>query len=149
MKEVGLTKQERNFVTIMRFFSLVYGSLAILFVFVPDWILTYLTNIGIVFFQWRTRIPEFHHDHFWFIPTIAFLLTLSYAAYLSSRDLLRNMSFARVVVAGQGMTTMGFLIAAIIIEPLFVYLASAIVGGLFFLAAWYALFTARQSRPPA
>lgn len=147
MKEAGLTRQERQFAALMRFMTVFFLFTATIAASFPQGILTYVTRIGIGLFGWRTRFPIFAEDPFWIILAVASLLTLSSFCWIVSRDVLRNLSFARVIIVSKLFTTIGFIVAFFLGERLFVYLAAAVVDGLIFAIVGLTYRVTVTSRP--
>ena len=110
MKEAGLTKQERNFLALLRAWMILFLFAMGIFIIAPDWMLDYLTAIGRGIFDWREPAITLGNERFWLVLAIALLACLSYLCFVAQRDFLRNMEYAKAIIVSKFVSTAGFVI---------------------------------------
>lgn len=146
VKEAGLTKQERGFLTLLRIWMVLFFLTTILFIIAPDWTLNYLTDIGRGIFGWSEPPIALGAERFWFVLAIALLATLTYICFEAQRDFLRNIDYARPIIIAKFISTLGFLICLMFFGHRFFYLVGALIDGLIFIITWYYYNAAAKSR---
>lgn len=146
MKEAGLTKQERGFLTLIRIWMILFFLATILFIIGPDWTLNYLVAIGRGVFGWHEAPITLGAERFWCVLAIALLAALTYLCFEAQRDFLRNIEYARSIIIAKFVSTVGFVICLLFYEHRFFYLVGAIIDGLIFILTWYYYNAAIKSR---
>ncbi len=146
MKEAGLTKQERSFLALMRILMILFFLATLLFIFLPDWTLNYLTAIGRGIFGWQEPVIALGAERFWCVLAIALLACLTFIAFEAQRDFLRNIDYARPIIVAKLVSTVGFVVCLLWYEYRFFYLVGAIVDGIIFATTWYYYNAAIKSR---
>jgi hypothetical protein len=146
MKEAGLTKQERNFLALLRAWMILFLFAMGIFIIAPDWMLGYLTAIGRGIFGWREPPITLGSERFWLVLAIALLACLSYLCFVAQRDFLRNMEYAKAIIVSKFVSTVGFIICLVTVESRFFYLVGAIIDGFLFITTWYYYNAAAKSR---
>jgi hypothetical protein len=146
MKEAGLTKQERNFLALLRAWMILFLFAMGIFIIAPDWMLDYLTAIGRGIFDWREPTITLGNERFWLVLAIALLACLSYLCFVAQRDFLRNMEYAKAIIVSKFVSTAGFVICLVTVEARFFYLVGAIIDGILFVTTWYYYNAAAKSR---
>ncbi|MBI4125899.1 MAG: hypothetical protein HY465_00240 [Deltaproteobacteria bacterium] len=147
MKEAGLTRQERHFINLMKLMTVFFLFIAFVAALFPEWILVYVTRIGIILVGWPTRLPTFDEEVFWRVLTVSSSLTFGYVCWTTSRDVVRRLAFARVVIVAKLLSAIGFFIVFFTVERLFVYLVAAIVDAVITFVIGLAYRAVVTSRP--
>lgn len=147
MKESGLTRQERSFIALTRALAFFFFGAALASAFIPDIILDYITRLGIAFFDWKTGASSQTGEPFWLVLSSASLFCFAYMSFVISRDPLRNIIYARAILLGKLLSTVGFLLCFFLDEQHFFYLVAAITDGLISIALFFSYRAAVLSRP--
>lgn len=146
MKEAGLTKQERSFLALVRILMVLFFLATLLFIFLPDWTLNYLTAIGRGVFGWSEPPLVLGAERFWCVLAISMLATVTFICTEVQRDFLRKIEFMRAVIIAKLTSTIGFLVCFFWYEARFFYAVGALVDGLIFALTWYYYNAAVKSR---
>lgn len=146
MRDAGLTKQERSLLTLIRVLMVLFFVATLLFLFLPNWTLNYITDIGRTFFALPG--PDLYDcvNKMWFVLAIAFTATLTLICIIAQNDFLRNLDYMRLIIFSKFVSTTGFIICFISYNHYFLYLAGAIIDGIIFLIGWYYYHAAKTSR---
>lgn len=147
MKDSHFTRQERNVIHWLRFLTLTYFGAAILLGFIPDLFLTYLANIGRVFFNFHGVPLGRTGWDFWQVFSLVFLALLGWTAFRAQRDWLRFAPFVPLILFAKGFCTLGFLAILFWGPPHFFYIVGALFDGVLFFLTWYTYAQAIHSRP--
>lgn len=146
MRDAGYTKQERSLFTLTRILMVLFFLTTILFIILPNWTLTYLTNIGRGIFGFAQPPIPLGAEHFWLILAIAYLVALTYICFLVQHDFLRNIDYLKVIILAKFVSTVGFLFCFFKYDRYFFYIVGAAIDGLIFLITWYYYHAAKKSR---
>lgn len=145
MKYAGYTKQERNFITLMRLLMIAFLGAACIFAAIPDVLLNYINDIGKVFADWQSP-PYAGGGYFWLVLAVSLLVVLSYACFLTQRSPVRNGGYARLVILAKFITAAGFAALLYLDGRQFYYLVGAVIDGLIFIVTWRVYAKASISR---
>jgi len=146
MKEAGFTKQERNFLTLIRIWTVLFLLATTVFALAPDWLLLYVNAIGRSIFGWRETVLLPGNERFWVVLSVSMLATLTYICFVTQHDFLRNMDYAKAIIVSKLVSTLGFIFCFAALEQRFIYLVGALVDGMIFLITWYSYNAAVKSR---
>ncbi len=146
MRNAGFTKQERSFIALMRILAVLLLGTGLVFIFLPDVILTYFTEVGGGLFGWRATPLVLGGERFWLVLAIAHVLTLAYLCFLVQQNFLRNAGYARPVIFSKFISGVGFFLCLLLDAPHFIYLVGGIVDGTLFLLTWRMYASAINSR---
>ncbi|MBN1282279.1 MAG: hypothetical protein JXA24_00720 [Proteobacteria bacterium] len=124
MRYAGFTRQERNFITLMRLLIVVFLGAAALFAAIPDILLNYINDIGKVFLGWQSP-PIAAGGDLWRVMAVAHNICLAYACAVAQGSALRNANYARIVLIALAAQAAGFAAMIFLDGPQFYYLAAA------------------------
>jgi len=146
MKNAGYTRQERSFIALMRIMAVLFLGAAVLFALSPDYIASYLTSVGNVLLGWNSAPFPATAGHLWVVPSVAFLIVLSYLCTVVQRNIVRNIGYTRPVIIAALATCAGFTACFFLGDRHFVYFSAAVVNGLICMITWRFYHRAQKSR---
>ena len=145
MKHSGFTKQERNFIVLMRVWVVAFLGLAAMFALMPDILLNYVNDIGKVFFDWQPHQVT-AGTGLWRIHSITLHLCLAYCCLIAQGSSLRDADYARVLMLGSAVSAVGSAALLYIDSMQFYYLVAASLDGLVFLVTLWIYSGSSRSR---
>ena len=145
MKHAGFTKQERNFIVLMRVWAVAFLGLAAMFALMPSTLLNYVGDIGKVFFGWQPYTVAAGAG-LWRIHSIALHLCLAYCCLIAQGSSLRNASYARVLLLGTAVSAIGSAALLYFDSMQFYYLVAASLDGIVFLVTLWIYSGSTRSR---
>ncbi|OGQ22480.1 MAG: hypothetical protein A3I05_09785 [Deltaproteobacteria bacterium RIFCSPLOWO2_02_FULL_44_10] len=147
MKDAGLTRQERSLRAWMKLWTVLFLLAAAVVAFFPDWILTYITNIGHTLLGWRGPRPSLTQHSFWLVLAVSLMLTQAYLCFLVAYDPVRNASFSKIIIFAKACSTIAYVISYFFMDPYFIYVTGAVIDGIIFFAMLMTYRLSVVSRP--
>jgi hypothetical protein len=145
MRHAGFTKQERNFIVLMRVWVVAFLGLAAMFALMPTTLLNYVNDIGKVFFEWQPyRVAA--GAGLWRIHSIALHICLAYCCLIAQASSLRNAGYARVLLLGSAVSAVGSVTLLYIDSMQFYYMVAASLDGIVFLVTLWVYSGSSRSR---
>lgn len=146
MRDAGYTKQERQLLTLLRIWTVVFLGTGVVFVVAPDAVIRYIEMVGRGIFHWKHAPLQLGTERFWLVLASSLMATLTFLSYKAQSNLLRNILYTSVILIAKFVSTVGFLVCFIFAENSFVYLTGAIVDGTIFLITAMLYHSALKSR---
>ena len=146
MRNAGFTKQERQLLTLLRVWMVLFFGSGVVFVVAPDWIIRYIEMLGGGIFGWAHTPIQFGTERFWLVLVASLMATLTFIAYKAQSNLLCNIWYTSVLLVAKFVSTIGFVICLIFVEKSFLYVAGAVVDGFIFLMTAMLYHSALKSR---
>ncbi|MBT3181708.1 MAG: hypothetical protein HN337_04270 [Deltaproteobacteria bacterium] len=146
MKMAHYTKQERAMILTMRILMIAFFTTAILFALLPNYTLNYISDIGRVMFSWYSPNVHTGQVHFWLIPTVSFLLALSYLCAVVQKDPAQHIEYVRLILITTFASAVGFAVYLFSVSWQFFYLVGAITNALIFIITVALYSSATRSR---
>ena len=146
MKNAGFTKQERSFIALMRIWAVAFLGTGVIFAVSPDYLPTYLVNLGNGLFGWVSSPFPPAGERFWLVLAVALLFTLAYLCAIVQGNLVRNIGYTRPLILAKFVSCVGFAVCFVTIERHIVYFTGALVDGLICVITWRFYHRALKSR---
>jgi len=144
MRHAGFTKQERNFITLMRAWVVAFLGAAVLFGAIPLILLNYINDIGKVFLNWRSPSIAAGGE-LWRVQAVVLNFALAYVCAIAQGSALRNAGYARIALLCTLASAIGFAAMIFVDGPQFYYLAFAVAyGAAFLITLWFYQSSARS-----
>ena len=144
MRHTGYPKQERNFITLMHAWVVIFLGLALLFATIPSILLKYINDLGKVFLNWHSPAIAAGGD-IWRVQAVVLNVCLAYVSAIAQGSALRNIAYARIVLLASFACAAGSTGMIFLDGPHFYYLISAISYGIVFLVTlWFYSSSARS-----
>jgi len=140
------TKQERSFILLMRILGIAFLIGAIVFATSPDYILNYFTDIGSVFFGWKSPRGALGAEKFWLVPAVALQIAMAYSAFMAQKDPALHIEHAVYIIMTKFICAAGFIALLFTESMQFFYLLAAITEGLIFILTLLMYRSAIKSR---
>ncbi len=137
MRYAGFTKQERNFITLMRAWIIGFLGLAALFAAIPVILLNYINDIGKVFAEWHSP-PITQGGELWRVHAVVLHLCLAFACLIAQGSALRNAAYARIVLVATLALAIGCGLMFYLDGPQFYYpVGAAAYCAVFLITLWF------------
>tara|TARA_Y100000031_G_C8084731_1_gene321308 strand:+ start:62 stop:517 length:456 start_codon:yes stop_codon:yes gene_type:complete len=146
MKDSNLTKQERIFLTWMKFLTVCFLGLAILFTFFANWTLDYISKIGSVIFNLRSNSNPQNNELFWVVIANSSLWVLAYTSFKASYRSFLHVNYTVIIIMAKLCSTIGFFYCFLMAEQKFLYLLATIADTLVLIITWVYYRSAISSR---
>jgi len=144
MRHSGFTKQERNFITLMRTWVVAFLGAAALFALIPGILLNYINDIGKVFLSWHSPAIAAGGE-IWRVQAVVLNICLTYVCAIAQGSALRNAAYARIALLCTFACSAGFAAMIFADGPQFYYLAFAVAyGAAFLITLWFYGSSARS-----
>ena len=140
------TRQERTLILSMRILMVGFFLAALLFALLPNYTLNYISDIGRVMFGWYSPSVGTGHIHFWLIPTVSFLLALSYLCAVVQKNPAQNIEYVRLIHIATFASSVGFTISLFSVSWQFFYFVGAVVNAFLFIVITVFYSSATRSR---
>lgn len=146
MKNAGFTKQERSFIALMRIWAIAFLGTGIIFAASPDYLPTYIVNVGAGLFGWHSPPFPPAGERFWLVLAVALLFTLAYICAIVQGNLVRNIGYARPLILAKFVSCAGFAVCFFAIDQHIVYFTGALIDGCICVITWRFYCRALKSR---
>lgn len=146
MKRAGFTRQERTFIALMRIWAIAFLVAGIVFAAAPDYLLTYVTDVGRVIFGWPSPPSQLGQERFWLVLAVSLLFALAYLCAIVQQSPVRHAGYARIVIFSKLVSSVGFAACLLLHERQFFYLSGVVVDGAMCLITWRVYARAMRSR---
>lgn len=131
----------------LRFLAITFAILFGLFLFIPDTFLSYLNDLGLVFFHFTSPRAAPFPPNLWQCLSLVLMLLMFFISFRAQSDWLRFTNFVPLILLEKAICAVAFLVL-ILLQPIhFSYIVGLVVDGLLFLLTAYAYAKAIQSRP--
>ncbi|HQG13757.1 MAG TPA: hypothetical protein PLT05_05265 [bacterium] len=146
MKMTNYTKQERTLILFMRIIGVAFLIAAAVFTSSPDYILNYITDIGSVFFGWKSPRGALGAEKFWLVPAVALQISMAYSAFMVQKDPALHIEHSRHIIMSKFICAAGFTALLFAESMQFFYLLGTVVEGLIFVITLLIYRSAMRSR---
>lgn len=135
MREASLTIQERQLITLMRWWVTLFTIAAILFAFAPQKVVDLLNYIGALI-HWGGPPVATTSEHFWSPLGVSLLVVLILTSYLIQKDLLHHIKYTRLIIIAKLVSAICYLISFFSFDKSFAYLVAFLVDGAIAVLTW-------------
>jgi hypothetical protein len=141
-----VTRQEKTLVALMKWWAFLFAMAGTAFAVFPNQIVNLLNTLGFSIIGWRAPLLQPSGNSFWLVLAVTMMLMLVISAIKAQLDIVNNIFYVKLIIIAKLSSTIGFLIAFLLQDSSFAYLAGAATDGLIFIITLIAYRRAYVSR---
>lgn len=141
-----VTRQEKNLVLLLKWWAILFSVAGISFAVIPNKLINLLNTLGESIIYWNAPLVAPSTNSFWLVLAVTMMLMLVISAIKAAADIVKNISYVKLIIIAKLSTTAGFVLAFVTSEFAFAYLAGAAIDGFIFIVTLVAYRRAYLSR---
>jgi len=131
-----LKRQDKQLVTLMRWWAFLFIGAGAVFAVFPDQVTKYINLVGRTVFSWSAPPILPSTEKFWLILAVSLMTVLVISAIKAQANIVKNIFYVKIIILSKLASTIGYVTAFLMLEHSFGYLVGAIVDGTIMIITW-------------